>query len=147
MSRHIPVAGFDQPVVSESEPWYAGIASSIGNSIVDAGRNLLGTVVNGINTIMPSALPTATAALAQLSYRGTTGNFQSAMEPIVLSAKFQKISPMNPETQGSPCYLRDRISTFSGFVMCDNPVFQSSIATSVEESAVEAMMAKGFFYE
>jgi len=119
----------------------------VGSAAVDFGRNLLGGIIDGINDIAPSALPTATAALAQLSYRGTTGNFQSAMEPIVLSAKFQKISAMNPETQGSPCYMRDYISTFSGFVMCDNPVFQSSIATSVEEGAVEAMMAKGFFYE
>lgn len=126
---------------------FSDFLDNIGSAAVDFGRNLLGGIIDGISDVAPSALPTATAALAQLSYRGTTGNFQSAMEPIVLSAKFQKISPMNPETQGSPCYLRDRISTFSGFVMCDNPVFQSSIATSVEESAVEAMMAKGFFYE
>lgn len=119
----------------------------IGSAAVDFGRNLLGGIIDGISDVAPSALPTATAALAQLSYRGTTGNFQSAMEPIVLSGKFQHISAMNPETQGSPCYMRDHINTFSGFVMCDNPIFQSSIATSVEEGAVEAMMAKGFFYE
>ena len=126
---------------------FGDFLDDIGSAAVDFGRNLLGGIIDGISDVAPPALPTATAALAQLSYRGTTGNFQSAMEPIVLSAKFQKISPMNPESQGSPCYLRDRISTFSGFVVCDNPVFQSSIATSVEESAVEAMMAKGFFYE
>lgn len=120
---------------------------TVGSAAVDVGRNLLNGIINGISEVAPSALPTATAALAQLSYRGTTGNFQSAMEPIVLSGKFQHISAMNPETQGSPCYLRDYINTFSGFILCDNPVFQSSIATSVEEGAVEAMMAKGFFYE
>lgn len=126
---------------------FGDVLENIGTAAVDAGRNLLNGIISGISEVAPSALPTATAALAQLSYRGTTGNFQSAMEPIVLSAKFQKISAMNPETQGSPCYMRDYINTFSGFVMCDNPVFQSSIATSVEEGAAEAMMAKGFFYE
>ena len=126
---------------------FGDVLEDIGSAAVDAGRNLLRGIINGINEVTPSALPTATAALAQLSYRGTTGNFQSAMEPIVLSGKFQHISAMNPETQGSPCYLRDYINTFSGFVLCDNPVFQSSIATSVEEGAVEAMMSKGFFYE
>lgn len=126
---------------------FGDVLEDIGSAAVDAGRNLLRGIINGINEVMPSALPTATAALAQLSYRGTTGNFQSAMEPIVLSGKFQHISAMNPETQGSPCYMRDYINTFSGFVLCDNPVFRSSIATSVEEGAVEAMMAKGFFYE
>lgn len=126
---------------------FGDFLEDIGSAAVDFGRNLLGGIIDGISDIAPSALPTATAALAQLSYRGTTGNFQSAMEPVVLSAKFQKISAMNPETQGSPCYMRDYINTFSGFVMCDNPVFQSSIATSVEESAIEALMQRGFFYE
>lgn len=126
---------------------FGDVLENIGTAAVDAGRNLLNGIISGISEVAPSALPTATAALAQLSYRGTTGNFQSAMEPIVLSGKFQHISAMNPETQGSPCYLRDYINTFSGFILCDNPVFQSSIATSVEEGAVEAMMARGFFYE
>lgn len=152
MSRHVSVAGFEPSEGSSSilgniASSVSGIATSIGNAVVDEGRQLLNGVVSTVRKVFPSALPTATAALAQLSYRGTTGNFQSAMEPIVLSAKFQHISAMNPETQGSPCYQRDLINTFSGFIMCENPVFSGSIGTDVERTAVEAFMAGGFYYE
>lgn len=123
------------------------VAADIGEAAVDAGRALLKGVISTVNEIAPNALPTATAALAQLSYRGTTGNFQSAQEPLVLSAKFQLISQMNPETTGSPCYQRDYINTFSGFVLCDNPVFRSTTATGIEEAAVEALLAAGIYYE
>jgi len=139
--------GIDAAVAKSENSLVDSIASSIGNAIVDGGRQLLGGLISSVETVMPSALPTAAAALAQLSYRGTTGNFQSAMEYITLSAKFQHISPMNPETQGSPCFMRDYINTFEGFVLCDHPQFASNMATSVEETAVEAFMAGGFYYE
>lgn len=129
------------------EPWYSSALQDVGNTIVDTGRAALRSVIGAINTVAPNALPTATAALAQLTYRGTTGNFQSAMEPIVLSAKFQHVSQMNPESFGSPCYMRDYINTFSGFVLCDHPHFSTGLATSVEESAIEAFMSGGFYVE
>lgn len=137
--------GSDEEV--QKQNWIERAISDLGNTIVDGGRQLLKDVIGSVETVIPNALPTAAAALAQLSYRGTTGNFQSAMEYITLSAKFQHISPMNPETQGSPCFMRDYINTFEGFVLCDHPQFASNMATSVEETAVEAFMTGGFYYE
>ena len=129
-------------------PSYSGgLLDGIGEAIVDSGRQLLRGVVQSINEVAPSALPTATAALAQLSYSGQVGNFQNAMEYIVLSAKFQKIVGDNAQYYGSPYFQRVYINTLSGFLQCEQPVFTATNATSVEESAVEELMSKGMFFE
>jgi hypothetical protein len=153
MSKYFGPIGMDLSAYATGEP-KSGVKemlkeslSGIGNDIVDKGRSLLSSVVSGASDVINAALPTATAALAQLSYSGSVGNFTSAQEDIQLTAKFQLISEMAPEKRGSPCYRNLVINTLSGFVMCENPVFRSAIATSVEESAVEAFMTGGFFYE
>lgn len=153
MSRYTGLIGADLSAYTTGEPrsgvkdMLTDALSGIGNDIVDKGRSLLSSVISGASDVINAALPTATAALAQLSYSGAVGNFSSASEPIQLTAKFQRISEMSPEKKGSPCYKNLRLNTLSGFVMCENPVFHSSIATSIEESAVEAFMAGGFYYE
>lgn len=153
MSRYTDLIGADLSAYYTGEP-KSGVKemlkdtlSNIGNDIVDKGRSLLSSVVSGASDVINAALPTATAALAQLSYSGSVGNFTSAQEDIQLTAKFQLISDMAPEKRGSPCYRNLVINTLSGFVMCENPVFRSTLATSIEESAVEAFMSGGFFYE
>lgn len=153
MSKYFGPIGMDLSAYATGEP-KSGVKemlkeslSGIGNDIVDKGRSLLSSVVSGASDVINAALPTATAALAQLSYSGSVGNFSSANENIQLMAKFQHISDMTPEKRGSPCYKNLTVNTLNGFVMCENPVFHSSIATSIEESAVEAFMAGGFYYE
>lgn len=123
------------------------IATATGDAVVDFGRSLLNGVVSTVSSIVPSAIPTATAALAQLSYMGQVGNFQSAMEYLVLSAKFQRIVDDNAVAYGSPLFQRVYINTLSGFLKCENPVFTSTFATSVEESAIEQFMREGMYYE
>ena len=132
---------------SNNGNWLTNIGSTIANGVVDGGRQLLGTIVNSVNEVVPSAIPTATAALAQLSYSGQVGNFQSAMEYIVLSAKFQKIVADNAVYYGSPYFQRVYLNTLSGFLQCDQPEFAATFATSVEEAAIEEFMSKGMFYE
>ena len=149
MSRYTDLIGADLSAYYTGEP-KSGVLDtlkSIGNDVVDKGRSLLSSVVSGASDVINAALPTATAALAQLSYSGSVGNFTSAQEDIQLNAKFQLISEMTPAKRGSPCYRNLVINTLSGFVMCENPVFRSTIATSIEESAVEAFMSGGFYYE
>lgn len=149
MSRYTDLIGADLSAYYTGEP-KSGVLDTlknIGNDVVDKGRSLLSSVVSGASDVINAALPTATAALAQLSYSGSVGNFTSAQEDIQLTAKFQLISEMAPEKRGSPCYRNLVINTLSGFVMCENPVFRSTIATSIEESAVEAFMSGGFYYE
>jgi len=111
------------------------------------GNTLLDRVVGAVEKVLPNAVSAAKGALAQLSYSGSTGNFTTAIENITLSAKFQRIVDQAPNKVGSPLYKNVYINTLSGFVLCEKPVFQSSIATAEEESAIEEFMAKGFFYE
>lgn len=111
------------------------------------GNSLLDRVVGAVEKVLPNAVSAAKGALAQLSYSGSTGNFTTAIENITLSAKFQWIVEQAPSKVGSPLYRNVLINTLSGFVLCEKPVFQSSIATAEEESAIEEFMAKGFFYE
>lgn len=108
---------------------------------------LLDRIVATIKKAAPTAISTANAALAQLSYSGSTGNFQSASENITLSAKFQPIVEQNPEHVGSPLYQRVYLNTLSGYVKCENAVFAAPNATSNEETAIEAFLNGGFFYE
>ena len=137
------MSGAAETVVTTAQ----NVTEAAGDAAVDYGRKILQGVLSGINEVAPSALPTATAALAQLSYSGQVGNFQSAMESIVLSAKFQKIVNDNAAYYGSPYFTRCYINTLSGFLQCSNAVFKSTTATAVEETAVEVMMEKGMFYE
>lgn len=138
---------YNQPEPSYGTGLLDTIGQSIADGIADGGRKLLGGIVNSINEIAPSAIPTATAALAQLSYMGQVGNFQSAMEYIVLSAKFQHIVDDNATLYGSPYFQKCYLNTLSGFLQCDKPVFAATNATTVEESAIEQFMREGMFYE
>lgn len=120
---------------------------AIGNAIVDAGNALLGKIVGSAQKVLPKAISTAQAALAQLSYSGTTGNFQSAEENITLVGKFLPLVDQYPEKIGSPLYKPRYIHNLSGFVLCKDAVFESSIATETEKAAVEAFLNGGMFYE
>ena len=123
------------------------IINNITNPIVDEGRSLLSGIVSSVKAVIPKAVASANAALAQLSYSGSTGNFQSAEENITLSARFFKIVDQYPDKIGSPCYKYAFLNTFSGFVKCKDAVFSSVIATSTEEQAIEIFMNSGFYYE
>ena len=111
------------------------------------GKSWLDKIVEDVKQVLPNAISSAQAALAQLSYNGSTGNFQSAQEDIVLSGKFQPIVAQYPEKIGSPYYQAAYLNTFSGFVKCQDAVFAATTATNVEEAAVEAFLNGGFFYE
>lgn len=108
---------------------------------------LLDKIVAAAKSIIPTALSTANAALAQLSYSGSVGNFQSASEVISLTARFHPIVAQSPAKIGSPCYKNAYINTLSGFVKCQNAVFGANGATVTEEQAIESFMNNGFFYE
>ena len=118
------------------------------NETVDSGKNSLWNIIEStVKQVIPKAVSSAQAALAQLSYSGSTGNFQSAEENITLSARFFKIVDQYPEKIGSPCYRSAFLNTFSGFVKCKDAVFSSTTATSTEEQAIEIFMNSGFYYE
>lgn len=97
--------------------------------------------------VLPKAVSSAQAAMAQLSYSGTTGNFLSTEETITLTGKFYRTVDQFPEKIGSPLHQAVLINSLSGFAQCRNAVFSSSTATTEEEIAIEAFMNNGFFYE
>ena len=112
-----------------------------------SGDNWYTRLVSAAKEVLPKAVATAQAALAQLSYSGSTGNFLSTEETITLSAKFYKIVDQYPEKIGCPLYKAVYLNTLSGFAQCRNAVFSSSTATTEEEIAIEAFLNNGFYYE
>lgn len=126
-------------------------ATTIGENAIDVTpsneQSFLEKIVDDVKKVLPTAVSTAQAAIAQLSYSGTTGNFITAEENIILTAKFYKIVEQYPEKIGCPYYQADYLNTFSGFVKCRDAVFSSTIATVTEESAIEEMLNGGFFFE
>lgn len=152
VSKYVPVymGGPEEPGTRPAKTSSAssgGIFASIGNAVVDAGRSLISGIVSTVKPILPGAISAANAALAQLSYSGSVGNFQSASENITLNAKFQPIVEQYPEKIGSPLYKAVYLNTLSGFVLCKDAVFSSNTATQIEESAIEVFLNSGFFYE
>lgn len=113
----------------------------------NAGNSLLDRLVSSVKKVIPGAVSTAQAALAQLSYSGSTGNFQSAEETISLTAKFQPIVDQYPEKIGSPLYRAVVINTLSGFVLCRDAVIALPTATGREEDALTSILNSGFYYE
>ena len=112
-----------------------------------SGDNWYQRLVSAAKEVLPKAVSTAQAALAQLSYSGTTGNFLSTEDNIVLTGKFFKTVEQFPEKIGSPLHKAVMINTLNGFCQCRNAVFSSTTATVEEEIAIEAFMNNGFFYE
>lgn len=135
------------PTVRQAELQTANIIADTANDVVDQGRALLGDIVDSTTPVLSSVLSGLEAAFSQFSYTGSTGNFQTALELITLSGKFQPIVDQYPEKIGSPLHKTMMLRDLSGFVLCENAVFSAVGATSIEEQAVEAFMNGGFFYE
>ena len=114
---------------------------------VASGDTWLNRIVETARTVIPKAVASASAAMAQLSFAGSTGNFLSGEDTIVLTAKCLKMVNQAPEKVGSPLMSYEYISTLSGYVQCKNAAFQSTTATVEEEIAIEEFMNNGFFYE
>lgn len=139
-------AGLPTTVGGDQEG-YVTYEESLNQYDKGSGDSLLDRLVAAAGRVLPKAMNAAKGALAQLSYSGTTGNFQTALEFITLSAKFMQIVPQAPEKIGSPLYQSVMINTLNGFVKTERAVFASPIATTTEEEAVEAFMNNGFYYE
>lgn len=122
--------------VQAAQDYYAGKEEALWDKIVDTAKQ-----------IIPKALSSAQAAMAQLSYSGSTGDFISNEENITLTGKFFRLVEQYPEKIGSPLHKADYINTFTGFVQCRNAVFSATTATVTEENAIEEMLNSGIFFE
>ena len=139
--------GWWNPSVEKTEAIISSAQNTISETVGQAESALWGFADYATETILPNVASSAAAALAQLSYSGATGNFESAMENIALFAKFQKIVEQFPERVGYPYCRKVRLNTLSGFISCQAPTFHSTTATSDEEAIIENFMSGGFYYE
>ena len=122
--------------------WAKDQVTGFGQNLVQAGTEALGNLISGVNKVMPSMLPTITACLATLSYRGSQGNFASVSYPIVLTASFLDISGIAPDKFGYP-YCKSRPpEDLTGFALAKNSRFHIS-GTMPEEEALEAFFDRG----
>ena len=111
------------------------------------GDSAIDRIINSVKKVIPKAVSTAQAAMAQLSYSGSTGNFTSAEETITLVGRFLPLVDQYPEKIGSPLHKAVMLNTLSGFAVCKDAVFSAVTATTTEETAVEQFLNNGFFYE
>ena len=126
-----------------------GAQEAIGNAVTDQASALLDRVRGTVNTFTQAALPTAVAALGQLHYSGSSGNFQSATEPITLYAKFfsgYRVQDINES--GYPVYTRERLlSCRGGYVLVDMPHIEIDGALLVELQVIEDFLKGGCYIE
>lgn len=109
--------------------------------------SLLQRIINSAKQAIPAAMSTTMAGLAQLSYSGSVGNFQSAEEPVSINGRFGKIVDQYPEKIGSPLCKAVVINTLSGYVVCKDAVIAPPTATGAEEDAITQFLNNGFYYE
>lgn len=135
--------------------WWQGLRSNvsnatqqIGNNIVDGANAIFSRVQGTVTTFINNALPTAIAALGQLSYSGSSGNFQSATERIVLYAKFTGyIWAADSNQIGHIYFNRNKVKNSGGFCVVDNPRVEIPGILMVEEQSIEDFLKAGIYYE
>lgn len=129
------------PVIQEK------IVQSAG-ALVEQGRTALVGIIDGVNKIMPSLLPTAAAAMATLSFRGSQGNFATTQYSISLRADVLYITGANDLEIGRPLYRRVPISDLNGFALFkDFHISISGNMTMAEADAIVELMEKGVFLD
>ncbi len=133
------------PIVAQSA---VDTVQDVATGLVSRGQDAIGALVGGINKLMPSILPTATAALASLSFRGTQGNFSTISYPIVLRADFLYITGINPGESGYPLCRRMAFRDMVGFAQFkDVNIPIADGMTMTEATAIEEMLSAGVFFE
>lgn len=124
----------------------AAFVTGAAKSLVQAGGNAVAGLVSGINRVMPNMLPTATAAMAELSYRGTQGSFASTQYPIVLKCEFMDVAEITPELYGYPMNEYKILGQLTGMTVCKD-THVSFPCTVKEEEAIEQFLNSGVFLE
>ena len=128
--------------IDQGWTWAKEQAKGAAQTLVSDGKDALTALLSGVSEVMPSMLPTITACLATLSYRGSQGNFASVSYPIVLTASFLDISGIAPDKFGYP-YCKSRPpEDLTGFALAKNARFHIS-GTVPEEEALEAFFDRG----
>lgn len=128
----------DSPIVN--------VANKIDN-IVDRGKSAVNDVLSSVIATAKDIVPSAIAALAEPSYKGSQGSFGYIGQDVVLYSSFLGVADEAIELKGRPllkwCYIKD----IPGFVLCDNAKVTTLNMTLDEATAIETFLNKGFYYE
>ena len=122
-------------LIRQAVSWTAGKAKGAALELVETG-----------NKYMPNMLPSATAALAELNFRGSQGNFVSTIYPVVLKCEFFRTATPLPQRYGYPCNEFKALGGLNGFVLCKDAQVNIS-GTIDEEEVIEAFLNNGVFLD
>lgn len=120
--------------------------TSFADPIIGEGREAINNIITSVERVAPTAIATATAALAKLQFSGMTGNFQSATENIVLTLTAFNVADDNSVNIGAPYRKVAPLGILGGFCQCENAKVQLT-CTETEQRAVEELLNKGVFIE
>lgn len=107
------------------------------------GNSLLSTLKQIAGDIGSAAL----AALGVCTSSGSSGGFAALSEMLKIQWYFQQIVNQDPTHYGYPLCQSKKISTLSGFVLCQNADDFTASCTPAERQAILGFMEAGFYYE
>lgn len=126
--------------------WAVDIVLQAGRWVASKAKGAVQEYVGTVNQVMPNMLPTATAAMAELSFRGSQGNFATTTYPIVLKAEFLRVADPIPARYGYPTNEFLGLGGLSGFCLVKDAKFSIS-GTVDEEVALEEFFNNGAFLD
>lgn len=127
---------FDLPAMAQS-------VGAIPESSGSGGSSLLSTLKQIAGDIGSAAL--AAAGTCQSS--GSSGGFAALSEMLMIQWYFQQIVNQDPTHYGYPLCQSKKISTLSGFILCQNADDFTASCTPAERQAILGFMEAGFYYE
>lgn len=133
-------------VTSDLLDWAGDLTQRAISKVGGYAKEGLTSLATSVNRVSPNMLPTATAALAEMSYRGSQGNFATTVYPIVLKCEFLRTADPLPERYGFPCNEFRALGGVSGFVLCKDAQVKIS-GTIDEEEAIEQFLNNGCYLD
>ena len=133
-------------IASDVLDWAGDITQKAIRKIGGYAKEGVTELVSSVNAVSPNMLPTATAALAEMSFRGSQGNFATTVYPIVLKCEFLRIAEPRPERYGYPCNEFRALGSVNGFVLCKDAQIKIS-GTIDEEEIVEKFLNQGVYLD
>lgn len=90
------------------------------NVVVQTAESKLLNVLGIAGRVLNKAVPAAIASCASLQYTGGIGSFENFLSPLYLRMKFFQVDGDRAAFVGRPCCKTARLSTLSGFCLCEN---------------------------
>lgn len=106
-----------QPVVDAVK------SPALNDRVLQIAGNAKRALADPLSTIMRvvnKAVPAAIASCASLQYTGGIGSFENFLSPLYLRMKFFQVDGDRAAFVGRPCCKTARLSTLTGFALCEN---------------------------